>query len=58
MAVCNQMIRFQVPLPPAEEVLNIPAELTGSRQLFGGKSAAICGNPVPSGVLFIADEMK
>jgi len=40
-APCNQVIYLQVPLPPGEEVFNIPPEFIGCRYLFSRKVMSV-----------------
>jgi len=40
------MVNLEVPLPPTEEGLYIPAQLVGLGNLFGGKIKAIYGYPI------------
>ena len=51
LASCDEMVYFEMSLPPCEELLNIPTQLINEGNLFGGQIKAVCGNPV----LFVFD---
>jgi len=58
LAPGNQVVYLQMPLPPGEEVLDIPPELIGRRNLLCGEVVPVRGNPVFHMVNLIPDQTK
>ncbi len=52
------MVNLEVPLPPTEEGLYIPAQLVDLGNLFGGKIKAIGGYPIGLALDRVADQTQ
>lgn len=53
-----QVVNFEVPFPPGEKFLDIPAQFINLGDLFGSQVKAVCGHPILYTADLVADQAK